>query len=138
MDYEIRRSIERTQLVGSKHGAWAALAVALSMSALASPASAQGYTWKNVQIVGGGFVPGIVYSEAEPGLVYARTDIGGAYRLNRATGRWVPLLDWVDWDRWGYTGVSSLAPDPSNPDVVYAAVGTYTNDWDRHRPRRPR
>ena len=26
----------------------------------------------------GGFVPGIIFNQAEPGLVYARTDIGGA------------------------------------------------------------
>jgi hypothetical protein len=106
------------------------LGVSLIVSVFATSAAAQGYAWKNVQVVGGGFVPGIIYSEAEPGLVYARTDIGGAYRLNRATGRWVPLLDWVGWDQWGYTGISGLAPDPSNADVVYAAAGTYTNAWD--------
>jgi xyloglucan-specific exo-beta-1,4-glucanase len=114
----------------SKRILWATLTASLCTSALAGSATAQSYTWKNVQIVGGGFVPGIVYSEAEPGLVYARTDIGGAYRLNRATGRWVPLLDGVGWDQWGYTGVASLAPDPSDANVVYAAVGTYTNEWD--------
>src|SRR5512145_3463787 len=40
------------------------------------------YTWRNVAIIGGGFVPGIIYNEGEPALVYARTDIGGAYRLD--------------------------------------------------------
>jgi xyloglucan-specific exo-beta-1,4-glucanase len=115
---------------GRRRVGWVALAASLGSSIVAVSAQAQGYSWKNVQIVGGGFVPGIVYSQAEPGLVYARTDIGGAYRLNRATGRWVPLLDWVGWDQWGYTGVSSLALDPSNPDVVYVAAGTYTNAWD--------
>ena len=43
------------------------------------------YTWRNVEIVGGGFVPGIVFNQTEPDLVYARTDIGGAYRWNPAT-----------------------------------------------------
>ncbi|MET0419965.1 MAG: cellulose binding domain-containing protein, partial [Actinoplanes sp.] len=61
---------------------------------------------------------------------YARTDIGGAYRLDPATDRWVPMLDWVGWDRWGWTGVLSIAADPVNTARVYAAVGTYTNDWD--------
>jgi hypothetical protein len=91
---------------------------------------ATGYSWGNVEIVGGGFVPGIVFNRSEPGLVYARTDIGGAYRLDQATQRWVPLLDHVGWDEWGHTGVLSLATDPVDPDNVYVAVGTYTNSWD--------
>jgi len=48
-------------------------------------AATSGYTWKNVQIAGGGFIPGIEFSRAEQGLVYSRTDIGGAYRLDTAT-----------------------------------------------------
>ncbi|MFC9087669.1 cellulose binding domain-containing protein [Nocardiopsis dassonvillei] len=100
-------------------------------AAPAEPTAAQdAYEWDNVEIVGGGFVPGIVFSETEPGLAYARTDIGGAYRWNPDTERWIPLLDWVGWDEWGYTGVVSIATDPVDPDRVYAAVGTYTNDWD--------
>jgi len=110
-----------------------AIGAAASTGALASPALGRppsGYTWSNVEIVGGGFVPGIVFNQSEPNLVYARTDIGGAYRWNPGTGRWVPLLDWVDWDRWGWTGVASLATDAADPDRVYLAVGTYTNSWD--------
>jgi xyloglucan-specific exo-beta-1,4-glucanase len=32
-------------------------------------ADAQSYTWSNVEIVGGGFVPGIVFNPTERGLV---------------------------------------------------------------------
>ncbi|MGN9793265.1 cellulose binding domain-containing protein [Streptomyces sp. OZ13] len=92
--------------------------------------AADTYTWKNVRIDGGGFVPGIVFNRSEKDLAYARTDIGGAYRWNEAGKEWTPLLDWVDWDRWGWTGVVSLASDTVDPDKVYAAVGTYTNSWD--------
>src|SRR6476660_306547 len=67
------------------------------------------YTWRNVQIVGGGFIPGIVFNQTEPNLVYVRTDIGGAYRLDPTTSRWIPLLDWVSWSDWNLTGVVSLA-----------------------------
>lgn len=91
--------------------------------------SSEAYAWKNVEIVGGGFVPGIVYSQTQPNLVYARTDIGGAYRLNPATGRWIPLLDHLGWDDWNLTGVASIATDAVDPTRVYLAVGTYTNDW---------
>jgi len=90
----------------------------------------QAYDWGNVEIVGGGFVPGIIYSRGESGLVYARTDIGGAYRMNRSTGRWVPLFDWVGWDNWNLTGILSLAADPVDTNRVYAACGSYTNSWD--------
>ncbi|MCW8220657.1 cellulose binding domain-containing protein [Streptomyces griseolus] len=92
--------------------------------------AADTYTWKNARIDGGGFVPGIVFNRSEKNLAYARTDIGGAYRWDQAGKRWTPLLDWVDWDRWGWTGVVSLASDSADPDNVYAAVGTYTNSWD--------
>jgi len=85
--------------------------------------------WRNVQIVGGGFVPGIVFHPKERDLVYARTDIGGAYRLEPVTGRWIPLLDWVGFEDWNLTGVESLATDPSDPNRLYIAAGTYTNDW---------
>lgn len=96
-------------------------------SPAAGPAAA---TWKNVRVDGGGFVPGIVFNRKEKNLAYARTDIGGAYRWDQTGKQWVPLLDWVDWDRWGWTGVASLASDPVEPNKVYAAVGTYTNSWD--------
>jgi xyloglucan-specific exo-beta-1,4-glucanase len=88
------------------------------------------YRWRNVEIVGGGYVPGIVFNTSEPDLVYARTDIGGAYRWNPDTSRWIPLLDWVGWDNWGYTGVDSLATDPVDPDRVYVLAGSYTNSFD--------
>ncbi|MFI8089570.1 cellulose binding domain-containing protein [Streptomyces sp. NPDC086080] len=96
----------------------------------ATPLAADTYTWKNARIDGGGFVPGIVFNRAERNLAYARTDIGGAYRWQQSTRTWTPLLDSVGWDDWGHTGVVSLASDTVDPDRVYAAVGTYTNDWD--------
>ena len=88
------------------------------------------YTWNNVRIVAGGFVPGIVYHPNVQGLVYARTDIGGLYRSTNGGANWTPLLDWVNWSNWGYSGVLSVALDPQNGNTVYAAVGGYTNSWD--------
>ena len=53
-------------------GLWTSL-----LSGRSSAQTTQPYTWRNVQIVGGGFVPGIIFNQTEPGLVYARTDIVG-------------------------------------------------------------
>ncbi len=100
----------------------------LPLGALAAPE--QPHDWNNVRIDGGGFVPAIIFNESEPNLIYARTDIGGAYRWHEGNQEWQPLLDWVGWDRWGWNGVMSLATDPVDPDRVYAALGMYTNDWD--------
>ena len=51
------------------------------------------YRWSNVAIGGGGYVTGMVYSEAEENLIYARTDIGGAYRWKEDEQRWVAITD---------------------------------------------
>jgi len=99
---------------------WSSLCITFSLS----------YKWKNAEIVGGGFVPGIVFSEAEKDLVYARTDIGGLYRLNKSTKRWENLSEWVGVDNWGYAGIDTMCADPVDANRVYAAVGMYTNDWD--------
>lgn len=102
----------------------------ISVSIGAMAAATESYNWKNVRIDGGGFVPGIVFNQKEQNLIYARTDIGGAYRWNATTSNWVPLLDWVGWDNWGWNGVLSLATDPVDTNRVYVAAGMYTNSWD--------
>ena len=128
-----RRAVLRsaTAIAAAAAGGVSLAPTATARSTNASARSSGGYVFRNAEIVGGGFVTGIVFNQREPGLVYARTDIGGAYRLDRRTRRWVPLLDWVDWDHYGHTGVISVATDELDPDRVYAAVGTYPMpDWD--------
>ena len=84
------------------------------------------YKWKNVQMVGGGFVDGIIFHPTEKGLCYCRTDMGGAYRRNEKTLRWEPLLDWLSYEDVNLMGIESIALDPSDPNRVYLACGTYT------------
>ncbi|HAJ79895.1 MAG TPA: hypothetical protein DCO75_08995, partial [Fibrobacteres bacterium] len=86
--------------------------------------------WVNVSIGGGGgFVPDIIYNPTQRGLVYARTDMGGIYRLDTASKTWLPLTDWVSQENWNMLGIESFATDPVNPAICYCVVGTYTNDW---------
>src|SRR5690242_16003282 len=53
------------------------------------------YSWTNVRIVAGGYVTGVYFSPAEKGLMYVRTDVGGAYRRGPNDKQWVPLLDFI-------------------------------------------
>ena len=86
------------------------------------------YNWKNVVVLGGGFVSGIVFSPVEKDLVYARTDVGGAYRWNPADKTWIPLNDDLPRDS-NFLGIESVAADPVDANKVYLAVGTYTGSW---------
>ena len=104
------------------------LTVLLSIGLFAAPKS-DPYVWKNAEIVGGGFISGISFHPREKDLIYARTDIGGAYRWNAVTRRWIPLQDWLKRDDWNLYGVESIGLDPSDPKKLYLAVGTYTNSW---------
>src|SRR5690242_16848437 len=93
--------------------------VALSGATVASATREvrQPYTWHNaVTGGGGGYVPGIVFNARQPGLAFARTDIGGAYRWDPRTKSWVQLLSWVGPDDWNSSGVESVATDPVDPN----------------------
>ena len=102
---------------------------ALRFESLESRRLLSAYNWQSVPIGGGGFVTGIIFSPTVPNLVYARTDVGGAYRWNQSSGQWTPLFDSLPYNDpvlLAGNGVESMAIDPNNPDRVYAAVGIYT------------
>ncbi|MGV9454361.1 RICIN domain-containing protein [Streptomyces sp. NPDC003635] len=96
---------------------------------LVKAAAAGSYVWKNAQVVGGGYVTGLVFNPREKGLLYARTDMGGAYRWDTAAERWIPLTDWLGEKDWNLLGIDAVATDPVDPERLYLAAGTYTNEW---------
>jgi len=106
----------------------AALSITPSLRSQGSKPASSPYIWKSVQMVGGGFVDGIIFHPTAKGVRYARTDMGGAYRWNDTAKRWEPILDWVPYEDLNLMGVESIAVDPSDPNRVYLACGTYTND----------
>jgi xyloglucan-specific exo-beta-1,4-glucanase len=128
----------RRRLVQALVAAATAAAAAVSpilVQAAATPAEAAtpattAYTWNNVAIGGGGFVPDIVFNTGAANIIYARTDIGGVYRWNQSSSSWTPLTDWVGQGNWGYEGAVSVAADPVNTNKVFVAAGMYTNSWD--------
>jgi xyloglucan-specific exo-beta-1,4-glucanase len=97
-----------------------------SVGAVAEEVLSTPYVWRNVTVGAGGYAPGIVFSAAEKGLAYLRTDMGGAYRWDAKAQQWVPLQDALS--ESSYMGVESIAADPRNPDVVYLAAGMYVRD----------
>ena len=93
------------------------------------------YSFKNVQIVGGGFVDGLYFHPKQQGLMYAKTDIGGAYRWNASAGetQWMPLLNFIGRFYSGFDqGVDSLAIDPNDPNRLYLEVGEYADSYGQN------
>lgn len=85
-------------------------------------------TFKNVPIGGGGFVTGII-SNKTTGDIYCRTDVGGAYRWDATSNKWVQLLNWITEAQSSYNGVEALAIDEQNPNNIYMLCGiSYINN----------
>ena len=103
-------------------------AAVLAACGLAAAPPSRPYVWKNVQMVGGGFVDGIIFHPTAKGVRYARTDMGGAYRWSEEARRWQTILDWVPYQDLNLMGVESIAVDPNDPNRVYLSCGTYTNE----------
>jgi xyloglucan-specific exo-beta-1,4-glucanase len=111
------------KIVGYQFGL-KAVVVMLSVHLSFNLAASETYTWGNVKIGGGGFVTGIIMSASKQNLIYARTDVGGAYRWDEDGQRWISLLDWTSRAQTSYQGVESIAIDPGSPNKVYMLVGT--------------
>lgn len=86
-------------------------------------APSEAYKWQAVAMGGGGFVSAVIPSKTEQNLVYARTDVGGAYRWSQADQRWIPLNDWVSDQETGILGVESIALDPQHSERLYMLAG---------------
>ena len=59
--------------------------------------------------------------------MYARTDVGGAYRWDSAEERWTPITDFIGGTSSPLTGVASVAVDASDASRVYLALGIYND-----------
>ena len=78
------------------------------------------YEWGALKIGGGGFVSGIIAGQK---AMYARTDVGGAYRYDYEKREWVQLMDFVnDTDR-GFLSIDALCIDPTDDDTIYLLAG---------------
>jgi hypothetical protein len=112
---------------GSSGGPGASVSTAATVTAQAAGAAS---SWTSVKWGGGGYVTGLVYHPTNASLLYARTDVGGAYRWNAADSTWTPITDGLGFSgsEGRYHDVESLALDPSNDQKVYIATGDTVRD----------
>ncbi|MBP0967158.1 MAG: 1,4-beta-glucanase [Oscillospiraceae bacterium] len=98
----------------------AAVPLTGTVSAAATKDISDTMTWGTLRIGGGGFVSGIVTGKK---VMYARTDVGGAYRYNYDTEAWEQLFGFItDADR-GLLSVDAMAIDPTDDNTVYFLCG---------------
>ena len=94
---------------------------ALPMDSFAAAESIESsYDWGTMKIGGGGFVSGIVTGK---NVMYARTDVGGAYKYNYETESWDQLFGFINDSDRGLLSVDAMAIDPTDDDTVYFLCG---------------
>lgn len=86
--------------------------------------------WHSATIGAGGYITGIYIHPQEADLRYIRTDNGGFYRWQTEQQQWQHITHSLPRGFWDYdtnTGGEALALDPQNRELVYIAVGKYTD-----------
>ncbi|MBD3240941.1 MAG: hypothetical protein GF331_10185 [Chitinivibrionales bacterium] len=95
------------------------------LGCMLSVAAAYGGAWpmKPLRLDGGGWVTGMVIHPAVPGLMYVRTDVGGANTWDSDQQVWRPITDWIPVNQETLYGIDAIALDVNDPDVLYLAMG---------------
>jgi len=104
-----------------------------AFAATTSSVPVTGTRWQNVKYGGSGYVPGLVFHPTSPNVLYARTDMGGAYRWDAATSAWISITDGFGVREGFFHGAESIGLDPTDDKRVYMVTGMY--DWDGHNGR---
>ena len=87
------------------------------------------YQYQNIPITGGGYVTGFVYHQTQPGILYARTDIGGVYRYDTRHRTWHSLIDHVTGLNTAECYPTALALDDRHPEQLYIMCGEDKQDF---------
>ena len=85
---------------------------------------AQQPEWKNIGPFDiGGRMKSVVIQPDDPQIVYAAAAAGGIWKTTDGGNNWVPLFDFENSIAFG-----SLAMDPNNSSILYAATGEAVNN----------
>ncbi|NOK58070.1 MAG: hypothetical protein GFH27_549287n374 [Chloroflexi bacterium AL-W] len=109
---------------------WSLLFVQTNTQATYAADITETYTWKTLKIGGGGFVTGLVVHPRTSGVIYARTDVGGAYRWDESSRTWSQILlsNRVPNPTKNDYRVESIGISPSNSQTIYVAAGEDSSD----------
>lgn len=89
------------------------------------------YRYRNCPIPGGGYVTGFAFHPNTPGILYARTDIGGAYRYDPEEKRWLSLADHVTALDSAEAFPIALGLDGHDADRLYIISGEDRKEFGR-------
>lgn len=84
------------------------------------------YKWDNIYLGALGYVTQIATHPTNKDLVYSVTDVGGIYRFNHETNRWVQLLNSTPIEYVGVSAGRTIALDPKDDNIIYVASGNAT------------
>jgi hypothetical protein len=117
-------------LIAGCSGGSTNLAGSNGAASLLATSTAVPTSWTSAKWGGGGYVTGIIYHPTSYNVMYARTDVGGAYRW-AGNGAWTPITDGIGFNggESTYHGVESIGLDPTNDQKVYLVTGMYSHDW---------
>jgi len=71
------------------------------------------YDWGDLEIPGGGAICGYVFHPTVPNLLYAHTDVGGAWKFNFDIKRWEDITKWCSPSLQNVGQSRGLAVDPT-------------------------
>lgn len=115
-----------SQMVSSSEAALSSAASSSSQFSSSSVVSSSA-GWANAKFGGGGYVPGLIFHPTVPNLLYARTDVAGAYRWDSANSEWIPITDMFGFNEGRFQGIESIAIDPTDANKVYLVGGMYVS-----------
>lgn len=87
------------------------------------------YEYRHCPVPGGGYVTGFLYHPRQEGLLYLRTDIGGAYRFDREKQEWICLIPHVTMEDLSQTFPIAMALDENRPERLYIICGERHRDY---------